>query len=235
MLDVEDKHFWYVGMRNITEVLLKNFLINNKNKILDTGCGTGRNMLMLEKYGKTIGIDVSSTAIELGKKRGIYNIKKASINNIPLPNNYFDMVTCFDVLGHKKVDEKRAINEIYRVLKPEGIFLLRVAAYKWLFSYHDILVHNDRRYSKRVMISILKNNKFIPLKATYVNTFLFPLIVIKRFIFKIFKLNARSSDSEHKLSFLNYLYLIPLLFESFLVKYINLPFGVSIMVVARKK
>lgn len=222
-------------MRLISKSILLRYLKNKNNYILDAGCGTGGNFNLLNQYGRVVGIDISDTAVKLAKQKGITNIKKASIDKIPYSDNSFDLITCFDVLGHKQVDEKKAIKEVYRVLKHEGIFLLRVASYKWLFSYHDILVHNNRRYSKSDMINILKNNKFFILKATYVNTILFPLIAAKRFIFKIFRLKVRNSDSEHKLSFLNYLYLIPLLIESFLVKDINLPFGVSIIIVARKK
>ena len=76
MYQVEDKHFWYQGMRKITKTLFDKYLPKNKRlKILDAGCGTGRNILFLKNYGQVYGLDISPEAIKYCKKRGLKNIK----------------------------------------------------------------------------------------------------------------------------------------------------------------
>lgn len=235
MSDIEDNHFWYKGMRLISKSLLSRYLKNKDNYILDAGCGTGGNFRLLNHFGNVVGIDISDTAVKLAKQKGITNIKKASVDRIPYSDNSFDLITCFDVLGHKQVDEDKAIDEFYRVLKPKGLLMIRAAAYKWLYSYHDIEVQNSRRYTKSSLIKILKRKSFLPLKKTYANTLLFPLIALKRLVFNLFNLNKSGSDMKSVLSLLNILLFIPFIIEAFIIKFVDIPFGTSIIIVAQKK
>lgn len=235
MFEVEDTHFWYKGMRLISQSILKTYITSRNNKVLDAGCGTGGNFNSLKQFGTVIGIDLSDIAIRLAKEKGITNIKKGSVNNIPFPTNSFDLITCFDVLGHKQVYENKALSEIYRVLKPEGFLLLRVAAYDWLFGNHDIHVQSSRRYTKRRLTKLLLNKKFIPIKKTYANTILFPFIAIKRLIANILNIKSQNSDVVSIGKFWNRILYLSFLIENFIIKFINLPFGSSIIILARKK
>ena len=235
MFDVEDKHFWYKGMRLISQSILSRYLKNKDNYILDAGCGTGGNFSFLNQFGTVVGIDVSPIAVKLAKKKGITNIKKASVGQIPYSDNSFDLITCFDVLGHKQVNEEKALVEFHRVLKPGGLIMIRVAAYKWLYSYHDIEVQNSRRYTKSKLIKLLKRKNFLPIKKTYANTILFPIIGIKRLFLKLFNIKSLDSDVQPVNKILNYLLFIAFIIENFIIKFINLSFGTSIIILARKK
>src|SRR3989344_7110794 len=187
MFKIEDTHFWFRGMRMITKALLDQSLPKKQNNsILDAGCGTGANMVFLKQYGITYGFDISSLAINYCKKRKLKYLQKASIIKIPYKNNYFDLVTNFDVLYHKNVSsDSKAINELHRVLKPGGMLLIRVPAFQWLYSQHDYLVHTKQRYSKNQIIELLKSKKqFSIIKVTYANCILFPFIALKRILQK---------------------------------------------------
>lgn len=235
MSEVEDTHFWYKGMRLISQSILKTYITLRNNKVLDAGCGTGGNFKLLKQFGTVVGIDLSDLAIRLAKEKGITNIKKGSVDNIPFPTNSFDLITCFDVLGHKQVNENKALSEIFRVLKPNGFILMRIAAYKWLHSNHDIRVQNIRRYTRHKIRSLFLENNLIPIKITYANTILFPFITIKRLIANILNIKSHNSDIVSVNKFWNRILYLPFLIENIIIKFINLPFGSSIIILARKK
>lgn len=101
------------------------------NKVLDIGCGYGKNSIYLAENGFSVySIDISSQAIEWLKtyieKKSINNITvlKGDINNLPFENNYFDAIICLSVLHHQCIKQiENSISEIYRVLKPEGCLI----------------------------------------------------------------------------------------------------------------
>lgn len=234
MFAVEKKHFWYRGMGRISNTLLRRYLSHRTNNtILDAGCGTGGALLFLQKFGKPTGIDISPLALTYCRKRGLKNIKRSSIEKLPFSDKKFDLVTCFDVLCQQEVkNDTRALHEFYRVLKPGGILLLRVPAYNWLRSYHDISVHTKHRYTRFEINTLLKEAHFTLLKSSYINTLLFPLIFLKRILLHFSP--PKHSDVRPVPSFLNQLFFISLLIESSLIRYLDFPFGVSLIVVAKR-
>ena len=233
---VEQSHFWYVGMRRITDSLLHLHLSNKKKKILDAGCGTGMNMVFLQKYGQVSGCDISTLALKLARNRGLKDIKIGSIDNLPYPEKTFDLVCCFDVLGQKEVkNPSRAVNEFYRVLKPGGMVFIRVAALNWLYGSHDIHVHTRHRYTVGELERLLENSGFKIIKSTYVNTILFPIVIIKRIYNRVFNNYIKESDVKPVGRIPNLMMLVPLYIESILIKYISFPIGSSSLVLARRK
>lgn len=237
MFEVEDTHFWYQGMKKITYTLIRKFSSQHRNNIiLDAGCGTGATMQNLDSLGEVYGFDISPVAIKYCKKRGLRNVKVGTVETIPYATSSFDIVVSLDVIYHKKViDDAKAVQEFYRVLKPDGILILRVPAYNWLYSYHDAAVHTKHRYTMFEINELLKRNKFNLLQSTYANMFLFPLSVIMRIISKIASHKKDSTSDVNPLHrLLNKLFYIPLWIESQLVRYISLPFGLSVVAVAQK-
>lgn len=232
MFEVENTHFWYKGMRIIIKRLLDKYLPKNKKlKILDAGCGTGRNIMFLKNYGQVSGFDISPHAIKYCKKRGLINIKRCSVDRINLHNNSFDLITCFDVIYHKQVKNyKNVINNFHRILKPGGILLIRVPAFQFLSGSHDKAVHTKHRFNKNELKEILISQKFRIMKISYINFFLFPFIAISRIVIK-----SKNSDVKKINFFLNYLLIFPLWIESLIIKYIDFPYGVSVVAICQKK
>lgn len=91
--------------------------------ILDIGCSYGDFLRICDQEGyETYGIEVSKFAIEQAAnntKGKIYNID-ISRNKTPFPSNYFDVVTCFDVLEHLQ-EASCFLKEVYRILAKEGL------------------------------------------------------------------------------------------------------------------
>lgn len=236
MYEVEATHFWYRGMRTIAKSLFEKYVTKKKNRILDAGCGTGQTLLFLKTYGKVDGFDISDKAVKLCHKRGLKQVIKGSIEAIPFKSNTFDVVTCFDVLGQKQVSsDKRAIKEFYRVLKPGGVLFIRTAAFNFLYGYHDKAVHTKMRYTTNQLRQLFQYVSFDELKITYVNFFFMPFIALIRYISSLMGIKKLGESDVNRLNpILNTIFYYPLFFESILIRFVSLPFGLSIIGLAKK-
>ena len=102
-----------------------NFLKGKEGKILDLGCGSGRNFSSFSKSSHIYAVDFSKEMLKLAKiKAENLRLKiesfHSSSNKIPIKDNFFDSGICIAVLHciqTKKAREKM-IDELYRVLKP---------------------------------------------------------------------------------------------------------------------
>ena len=220
-------------MRAIHESFLRKYLPKQKElKILDVGCGPGAALIYLAKFGDVIGVDVSDEALKFARKRG--KVKKGDIADLPFENETFDVVTCLDVLYHKWVNTQKAFCEINRVLKKGGILLIREPAFDWFKSSEDIASQTKHRFTKEELRGELVEGFHI-LKLTYVNFLLFPLAFIKRIPEVIgIKKKQGVSDLQNIPSLLNKIFFVIFSLEVSLLNFFNLPFGTSVVCVARK-
>jgi len=114
------------------------FRKHDYKKILDLGCGTGRNTLFFAQEGFLVyALDASKTGILITKKKaeklGLLNInyKVADIKHTSYPDNYFDAIICILVLSHGLLkDNQEAVDEIYRILKPRGMLVTEFMSIK---------------------------------------------------------------------------------------------------------
>jgi SAM-dependent methyltransferase len=232
----EQSHFYYIATHNLIFSLISRYSnTSSKLSILDAGCGTGLLGQKLSKFGNVIGIDSHPLAVSYTKKRGA-SVVKGNIESLPFSNCSFDIVTCIDVLYHKHVsDDKRAIKEFFRVLKPGGVLVLRVPAFDWLYTRHDVVVQTRRRYYKQELHNKLNDAGLDVKKLSYIHLILLlPAIlgVLSRFFIK-YKPPVSSIGTIP--SFLNRIVVILLTAEVWMLKYINIPCGVGLVAVAAKK
>jgi ubiquinone/menaquinone biosynthesis C-methylase UbiE len=244
LYETEEKLWWFVGMREISAALLDEFAGRDFENVLDIGCGTGLNLKWLERYAEASnikGLDVEKTALDFCRKRGENFLTQASATELPYADEAFDLVTSFDVLvqipGAEK-DEK-AIAEMFRVLRPNGLAFVRVAAYDWMRSGHDEALNTQRRYNLSEISQKLERAGFTVLRKTYANTLPFPAAVVRRLIFKRVGLAEKGSDVKmlpRSLDWLNKILTRALRFEARFLRRENasLPFGLSAICVVRK-
>lgn len=233
----EETHFYYVGYHHIIISQLERYLSTNstKLKILDAGCGTGGLTKKLSRVGDTVGIDLSNEALKLARRRGI-KVKLGSISKINFPSSSFDIVVSADVLYHQWVDnDKQVVQELLRVLKPGGILLIKLPAFNFLKGGHDLTVYTKKRYTRGDMLKLFDSRVVSILKISYFGSFLFPLALIRVAAEKLAgKINPHSSISKIW-SPLNSLFITLFYLENLLIRYMNIPFGISILVIAKKK
>lgn len=101
-------------------------------RILDAGCGGGRNALAMARYGaEVVGVDLSEEGLHDARRRAAgmpgVSFLSASLRELPFADAHFDMVWCSGVLMHT-VDPPRVLDELARVLKPGGLLYLLVYA-----------------------------------------------------------------------------------------------------------
>ena len=237
MFDLEERLWWYRGMREVTASILDRELQNkNDLRLLDVGCGTGFSLVWLgERYrsSKAFGVDVSPHAADLWRLRNLDTVAVASADGLPFNANEFDLVTCFDVIYQLDADRARgAVAEMLRVLKPGGLLFIREPAYNWLRGAHDIAVGTRHRYTVREMKRLLASEGFVPRRVTYVNTLLFGAAVSHRLFTRL--RGHESSDVRPAPPLLNTIFGSALKLEARLVRRLTFPFGLSVVALAEK-
>jgi SAM-dependent methyltransferase len=240
MFEQEDAHWWYRGLRVLLKGLLARYARQGAHSpvILDAGCGTGANLELLESYGRALGVDISEQAIAFCRARGIPNdqVIQASVTDLPFRDGYFDIAVSFDVICNI-VDDVGAFTEIARVLKPDGIFVVQLPAYQWLWSRHDVAVGHKWRYTAHGVREKLARAGFVIERLTHVNTLFFPFVATRRVLDRRALENGNAIRSEVTPlpravnGFLSALYTA----ETRTASRINFPYGLSVIAIARKK
>lgn len=232
--ELEEVHFWYSAMEKYILDVLEN-TIKKKVKILDAGCGTGGLSQKMMKFGYVAAIDISPVALEFAKKKKISRVFKGSVESIPFKENSFDIVVCLDVLYHRKVkDDIKAFNEFYRILKPNGILILRLPAFELLRGAHDRVVETRHRYTLLEVRSKILNTGFQIKKISYANMVLSIPLFVKRFVERMQKKKIKVSDTYLLNQVLNNILKAYLLSENKLLLKFNFPFGSSVIAIAKK-
>jgi SAM-dependent methyltransferase len=184
LFELEDHHWWFVGMRKIVAAMLDTLVPPGILGILDAGCGTGYNLSWLTRYaqgGEIVGVDLSDEALRFSRQRGERPLAQATVSSLPLPSNTFDLVFSFDVLQSFSTEAAgAAFSELTRVLKPGGILFVRLPAFQWLYSGHDRAVSTVHRYTSGELAARFKEHGLTPLRFTYANTLLLPVAVVWR-------------------------------------------------------
>jgi len=231
---VQERHWWYAARRTILERVLQQVYAQGvpPGKLYDLGCGVGANLPVLEKFGPTVGVDMSPEAIEFCQRRGRSNVALADLNLLQgIDDASGSVVVLADVIEHLD-DEQPCLRAAHRALAPGGALIVTVPAYMFLWSPADDLNHHKRRYTAPRLRDVIEPLFRIE-HLTYFNTLLFGLIVAGRIGEKVLK---RSGDDTAKLPPAALNLALEKIFraESHVVPRLKLPFGNSVLCVARK-
>jgi SAM-dependent methyltransferase len=229
----ENIHWWFIGRRTIVEQILKGLCLPKSAEILEVGCGTGGNLPLLARFGEVYGVEVDDTAREYARKREIGTILPGSMpDEIPFTGQLFDLIVMTDVLEHVQEDQI-ALERLYLILKSGGYILITVPAFTALWSRHDELHHHKRRYDMRGLRTKLIKSGYVIVKASYINCLLFPFIAVIRLTQRFFKMND-ADDLKMYPTLVNRLLTKLFASEGYMLKFISLPFGLSLLCVGRK-
>jgi SAM-dependent methyltransferase len=231
----EDRHWWYRGRRTVLDGVIARLGLPQPARILDAGCGSGRNMVELAKLGSVTGVELSETSVALARERDAGEVIAGSVLEMPFADDSFDLAVSLDVIEHLE-DDLAALRELRRTAAPGGVLLVTVPAYQWLWSGHDEINHHHRRYTRRSLQRVAEQAGWSQQRTTYFNSLLLPVAIALRVLDRV----NRAKTTETSLDLwvppapVNWLLERPLTLEAALTaRGGRIPAGLSLLAVFR--
>lgn len=238
----EKSHFWFVGRRAIFADLLRHRVpsLGEGAVAADLGCGVGGMLEILGSKGRPVGMEVGLDILQICRSRGFDRVFMGRGHHVPLENDSVDLVALLDVLEHIP-EERETLAECMRILRPGGWVLLSGPSYQFLYTHQDKVVDHQRRYTVRGIRRKFREAGFEVTHASYINCFLFPIILPLLLLRKLREFFIVPAEDESRLNteiqipgFLNDLCARIFSAERFVLRRGSLPFGHSLVLVARK-
>lgn len=233
---LSEDHWWFVGTRDILfSTVAGKFLPGGP--VLDVGCGSGSMIKRFSLIGSVVGIDTSIEALKHCLSIGFSSLCQSDAEKLPFKSNAFGLIIAADLLEHCD-DDERVLVELHRVTASGGTLLISVPAYGALWSVHDTALHHKRRYEKRDLIRKAESAGFTVDRISSFNTILFVPLALARLTWGKLRRHGPSGYKIHyheNLRLLNRILLTILRFERWLMGHSDLPFGLSILLLASKE
>jgi len=232
---VEESHWWHIGRRQIIASFVKQIcdqVTDRRARILDVGCGTGANLVLLSQFGDAQGVDVSPDALAFCGERGLNNVRLGAAEALPYEDGEFDLVTALDVVEHID-DDVAGLREMQRVLRPGGRVLLFVPTFMFLWGVQDEVSNHRRRYRLAELERAVTEAGFEVERTTHANiTFFLPVLLVR----KLMRLTGIRTETENSINIpaLNRVFGAIFGAERYWLRHLNIPFGVSGLCVARR-
>ena len=233
MAEQDQHHWWFVARRRILAEVIRRIVKPRKGaRVLEVGCGTGHNLDMLGRFGKLDACELDAIARGMASDRLGRPVLEARLPDLSMfkPGSY-DLVALLDVLEHVP-DDTGSLKTIRGLLKPGGALLLTVPANKWMWCAHDVAHHHFRRYSKRELARLLSGAGYEVQLHSYFNSLLFPAVAAARIAGKL--RGSESADDAMPGAKANRILERIFGLEAGLIGRIPMPFGVSLIAVARR-
>lgn len=243
MLDNEDRHWWYRGRRKIVQRDLARVPVPPGARVLDAGCGSGRLLDELVRYGwRVSGLDMNPDSVEIARGRGHEDVHQGVVESLPWEDETFDLITSLDVIEHT-ADDRVSLRELRRVLRADGRLLITVPAYQALWSTHDVFNRHYRRYDRRMMRAVAADVDLTIERMTYFNSLLLPPAAAVRLLQRLRRRGNgatangnHNSDVELTPQWLSPALELPLRLEArWLDGERTLPAGLSLLAVLRRR
>lgn len=234
MYEQEDVHWWFRGRRAIIWALLSHADLPPEPRILDAGCGTGRNLVEFGTLGPAEGVDPSADAVAFCQARGLRDVRQAGLEDLPFDAGRFDLLFACDVIEHVE-DDASSLRELRRVAAPDAALLLTVPAYQWLWTDHDVQLRHFRRYTLPLLRRQVVAAGWQPVHATYFNSIMLPLVAPARLASRLSSRRGGRTDLDRTPALLNRVLEQPLRLEAAVIRRGGrLPAGVSVGMVCRR-
>ncbi len=235
---VEREHWYYSGKREIVRHWIDRLRpLSPSDTLLDFGAGSG---LFASDFLSRCRVLVSDSYPEsramLARRFSAETILDPSGGRIPVADGSVDVVTALDVLEHIENDAA-AVDEVRRVLRASGLFVVTVPADPRLWSDWDVSLHHYRRYTRQGLLALFDASRWDVLHAAYTNVIAWPAVWLVRRMRARKKTNggatARAEDRVPAAwlnGLLRFLFTAPAR-----APWMPAPWGVSLILVARKR
>jgi len=230
-------YWWHVGKRALIRSVADRGVPRDASRpAVDIGCGVGDNFEMLAPFGRFVGSEVTGELWEPGMERPSRPVLLAEGTSLPFADGSLGLCTFFDVLEHV-AQEDVFLTEVRRVLRPQGLVLISVPAYMFLWSEHDVSLHHHRRYVRGTLKDALDRNGFRVLRCTYAFAGILPIVAVYRVLGRWFRRREDAPSSSYVATprLLNDLLVRWLQAEARWLQWADLPFGTSVIALARKE
>ena len=236
----ERSHFWFHGLTAFSQPLIEDAVAGiSAPEILDCGCGTGANMNRLSKVGRVTGFDITWEGLQFARSYGQARLVHASVLDIPFADARFDLVTAFDIFAClDDAEERRALHEISRVLRPGGTLIINTAALRVLRGQHSVFAREVRRATRASVQTTLQHAGFEIVKLTYTNFTLLPFVLPVRLAQRAIGLTTPEETGRDLLvpsPSVNAIFSWLLRLEAAALRYVRMPLGSSLLALARKQ
>lgn len=245
-IELERTHWWFAGRRALFFDLLRRAIApiaaarGRRPIALDVGCGAGGMLPGLAEISAPIGLDISPELLARARGRGCARLLIGSAAALPIAPATLDLVTAFDCIEHLP-DDRAALAAFHAALRPGGLLFLSVPAWQFLFSENDRVAHHERRYRRGELVAKARAAGFEVMQSSYVNAWLFPLIVPAVLLLKLKQRFLKRADApaETNLSYamprwLNALLAAIFSSERHVLRRLSFPFGHSLVLLARR-
>ncbi len=231
-------YFWFEGKRRLVWTVFEKSTGTKPagEDILDIGCGPGFAFAEMAGWKRIHGLDPSLDALSACKRASGRSslLVNGSADRLPYRDGSFSAVVAFEIFEHLDND-REAMQECLRILKPGGRLILTVPAFQWLWGDHDELYFHKRRYRTAELRKNLASVGFTVERLTYcLAPFVLPLWLMRRGKRLFSANNKKKDDFVRPPLWANRLLTKFITAEALLLKHWDLPCGVSIIGIARK-
>jgi SAM-dependent methyltransferase len=230
MSELEDSHWWYRARRLIVSEIIMRF-VPPSSDVIDYGAGTGGTADSLKELGyNVVAADISEEALEACRVRGLETL---NLKDESLASGSADCILAGDVLEHVD-DDIALLFALRRALRPEGLLVVTVPAYEFLWSGEDYVSEHLRRYTRKSLLKRLDLAGFRVVWCSYFNTLLFPVIASVRITKRLlFPREMYRSDVASLPEWQNELLVKLFASERHFLPRMSFPVGASLLAVAR--
>ena len=233
MAEQDAEHWWFVARRRILRDRIVAMRLPATARILEAGCGPGGNLAMLAEFGRLDAFELDEDARSIAAARSGIQVQAGSLpSDLAYEPGSFDLIAAFDVIEHIDQDQE-SVRSLAGLLRPGGRLIITVPAYRWLWSAHDERHHHKRRYTRPQICALAEQAGLTIEQSSYFKSLLFPLIAGVRFLKKLLGLTD-SPDDAIPAAPINAALTRIFGAERHLLRYLSLPFGVSVLCIARK-
>ncbi len=232
MRESETEHWWFQARREILLQVIKSFVPKGAS-VLDVVCGTGFILEKLQHDYDAHGLDHAEVAVNYCHERGLTFVKQGLLGEETFNNKKFHLISFLDVIKHIE-DDLAVLLAAKPYLSENGVVMITVPAFEFLWSAHDEIHHHKRRYTKETLTELLQKAGYTMRYISYFNTLLFPMIALVRVIGNLTG-RRNASDAKPQSKFVNEMLYRVFESERNLLPNVSLPFGVSLLAVAEAK
>jgi len=234
---VEQSHWYYAGKRELVRRWIQRIRPPQPaDTLLDCGAGTGRFGLEMAPLCRVLVLDDHEESLRLLRQRFSAErvLSLGSDGQVPLPDAALDYLTALDVLEHTP-DDAAVVTGFHRLLRSGGLAVITVPASMALWSDWDVGLHHYRRYSRKQLQALFPGGEWETIYINYTNVPVFPVVWLLRKWRRWFPAHADASRAEDRQPSPWVNRLLHRLFVGLAFWRVRFPFGVSLLLVARRR